>query len=143
MKRQSSAKGSAFTLIELLVVIAIIAILAALLLPALAGYAGTADYPWRWSGSVTTFIGTYAINAWCYGNADQVFGMDRKLVYHNEADINNASLTPYFSDSIWVDCAPSESDTPARNLYSGSDASGGIDRVTITRHGSNGAGAAP
>ena len=42
--------------------------------PPLAGAAGTADYPWLWTGSVT-FIGSYAINAWCYGNADQVCGM--------------------------------------------------------------------
>ncbi len=109
----------------------------------LAGAAGTADYPWRWTGSVTTYIGSYAINAWCYGNADQVFGMNSTLVYHKEANITSPSLTPYFSDSIWVDCAPAETDTPARNLYSGSDASGGMDRVTIARHGYKAAGSAP
>ncbi len=110
---------------------------------ALAGAAGTADYPWRWSGQVTTYIGSYAINAWCYGNADQVFGMGSDLIYHKEANVTSPSLTPYFSDSIWVDCSPSEGDTPSRDLYSGSDASGGLDRITIARHGYKGAGAAP
>jgi len=111
--------------------------------PELAGAAGTADYPWRWSGSVTTYIGSYAINAWCYGNADQIFSMPGDQVYHKESSVAKPSQTPYFSDSIWVDCSPEETDTPARDLYSGSDASGGMDRVTIARHGYRGAGAAP
>jgi len=110
---------------------------------ALAGAAGTADYPWRWAGNTTSFIGSYAINAWCYGNADQVFGMPAQQVYHKETDVPKPSLTPYFCDSIWVDSSPEETDTPARDLYSGSDASGGIDRVTIARHGFKAAGAAP
>jgi prepilin-type N-terminal cleavage/methylation domain-containing protein len=111
--------------------------------PPLAGVAGTADYPWRWVGNAATYIGSYAINAWCYGNADQVFGMSPDGVYHKESNMLYPSLTPYFSDSIWVDCAPAESDTPARDLYGGSDASGGIDRVTIARHGYRGARVAP
>ena len=111
--------------------------------PALAGAAGTADYPWRWTGSATTYIGSYAINAWCYGNADQVFGMSGNWVYHRESNMANPSLTPFFSDSIWVDCGPIETDPPARDLYSGSDASGGMDRVTIARHGYKAAGLAP
>ena len=39
--------------------------------PQLAGKAGTADYPWCWTGSSLTFVGSYAINGWCYGNFDQ------------------------------------------------------------------------
>jgi len=110
---------------------------------ALAGAAGTGDYPWLWSGNILKFIGSYAINAWCYGNADQVFGMNTGQVYHKESNATKPSLTPYFSDSIWVDCSPSETDAPARDLYSGSDVSGGIDRVTIARHGYKAPGAAP
>jgi prepilin-type processing-associated H-X9-DG protein len=110
---------------------------------ALAGASGTADYPWRWVGNVTTYIGSYAINAWCYGNADQVFGMDTGEVYHKEASVTNPSMTPYFSDSIWVDCGPDETDAPSTDLYSGSDTSGGMDRLTIARHGYKGPGAAP
>jgi len=111
--------------------------------PELAGAAGTAEYPWRWTGSTLTYIGSYAINAWCYGNADQIFGMSSDMVYHRESNMSHPSLTPYFSDSIWVDCSPLESDTPARNLHRGSDASGGMDRVTIARHGYKGARGAP
>jgi prepilin-type N-terminal cleavage/methylation domain-containing protein/prepilin-type processing-associated H-X9-DG protein len=110
---------------------------------ALAGAAGTADYPWRWIGNVTTYVGSYAINSWCYGNADQIFGMSSPQVFHKESTVENPSQTPYFSDSIWVDCSPLEADTPARDLYSGSDASGGMDRVTIARHGYRAAALAP
>ena len=42
-----------------------------------------------------------------------------------------------------MDCAPSEGDTPSRDLYSGSDFSGGMDRLTIARHGYKAAGSAP
>ena len=109
----------------------------------LAGAGGTADYPWKWAGNVITYIGSYAINAWCYGNADQVFGMSATEVYHKESHVTTPALTPYFSDSIWVDCSPDEPDKPSTDLYSGSDASGGMDRVTIARHGYKAAGAAP
>jgi prepilin-type N-terminal cleavage/methylation domain-containing protein/prepilin-type processing-associated H-X9-DG protein len=109
----------------------------------LANAAGTADYPWRWTGNVTNYIGSYALNAWCYGNADQVFGMSSTGVYHKESHITTPALTPYFSDSIWVDCSPDEADQPSADLYSGSDTSGGMDRVTIARHGYRAAGAAP
>jgi len=111
--------------------------------PALADAAGTADYTWRWTGEVTTFIGSYAINAWCYANADQVFGMSSAQVYHKEAAVTQPSLTPYFADSIWVDTGPEETDTPSRDLYAGADTSGGLDRMTIARHGYKAASAAP
>jgi prepilin-type N-terminal cleavage/methylation domain-containing protein/prepilin-type processing-associated H-X9-DG protein len=109
----------------------------------LAGGAGTADYPWRWIGSATTYIGSYAINAWCYANADQVFGMNAEEVYHKESNVATPSQTPYFSDSIWVDCGPDETDAPSTDLYGGSDNSGGMDRLTIARHGYKAPGAAP
>jgi prepilin-type N-terminal cleavage/methylation domain-containing protein len=111
--------------------------------PELAGAAGVADYTWRWTGGALTYIGSYAINAWCYGNGDQVWGLPPNWVFHRESDMSQPSLTPYFSDSIWVDCAPAEWDTAATNLHRGSDQSGGMDRVTIARHGYNGARAAP
>jgi type II secretory pathway pseudopilin PulG len=108
----------------------------------LAGAGGTADYPWLWGGNFL-FMGSYAINAWCYGNADQIFGMNSEEVFHKEANMPMPASTAYFMDSIWVDCAPSETDTPARDLYAGSDNSGGMDRLTIARHGYLAAKAAP
>jgi prepilin-type N-terminal cleavage/methylation domain-containing protein len=110
--------------------------------PPLAGAAGTADYPWRWTGAAT-FIGSYAINAWCYANADQVFGMNSEEVYHKETSVSFPATTAYFMDSIWVDCAPDETDAPSSDLYAGSDTSGGMDRLTIARHAYKAASAAP
>jgi prepilin-type processing-associated H-X9-DG protein len=111
--------------------------------PALAGAGGTADYPWFWNNSAPAFVGSYALNAWCYGDSDAIFGLSPNEVYHKEAEVPTPSLTPYFADSIWVDCGPEETDKPATDLYSGSDTSGGMDRITIARHGSQAAGAAP
>ncbi len=112
--------------------------------PGMADSGGTADYPWLWIYSPKPYIGSYAINSWCYSDFDQVWGADPQKIYRKEADVSHPSQTPYFSDSIWVDCSPSETDTPARDLYAGSDAQGGgINRITIARHGYKGAGAAP
>jgi prepilin-type N-terminal cleavage/methylation domain-containing protein len=111
--------------------------------PPLAGVGGTADYPWLWTGGATSYVGGYALNAWCYADAFEVFGMPEDEVYQKESNVTHPALTPYFSDSIWVDCAPSESDAPSTDLYSGSDTSGGMDRLTIARHGYKAPGAAP
>ena len=69
---------------------------------------GTADYPWNWGvfgGAQAPYHGTYGINGHCYDEKEVAFKL--------------TSRTPYFSDSIWVDAWPKETDTPARNLYSG------------------------
>jgi prepilin-type N-terminal cleavage/methylation domain-containing protein len=103
---------------------------------------GTADYPWLWDGNVQ-YIGSYGLNGYCYGDAytegyepeDQFF-----------IKLNNVSVptkTPYFSDSIWVDGWPEESDTPAPDLYAGGDGNIGMARLTIARHAYKAPGAAP
>jgi type II secretory pathway pseudopilin PulG len=106
----------------------------------LADAAGTADYPWFWDGSSIAFIGSYALNGWCYSMNP---AGPAEYSYVKVSAVNQPTLTPYFSDSIWVDCWPEEADTPATDLYSGSDTQGGMDRNTIARHGFKGAGAAP
>jgi prepilin-type processing-associated H-X9-DG protein len=107
---------------------------------ALAGAAGTADYPWLWSGGPSPFVGSYAINGWCYTENPAT---PASYSYNKANTVTKPSLTPYFSDSIWVDCWPEETDTPATDLYAGSDNQGGMDRNTIARHGGKGAKAAP
>ncbi len=106
----------------------------------LAGAAGTADYPWLWDGGPLPFVGSYAINGWCY--TENPAGPPQ-FAYLKSTAIGQPALTPYFSDSIWVDCWPEEADTPATDLYAGSDNEGGMDRNTIARHGGKGASAAP
>ncbi len=112
--------------------------------PALAGAGGTADYPWLWTDdSGNPYVGSYAISAWCYSDAPQAWGFPADEVFLKDSDVVQPALAPYFADSIWVDCAPNETDTPATDLYSGADTSGGMDRLCIARHGYKTAGAAP
>jgi len=108
--------------------------------PALAGAAGTADYTWLWADGPVPFVGSYAINGWCY---TQNPASPAQYAYNKLGNITNPSQTPYFTDSIWVDCWPEEADSPAKDLYAGADTSGGMDRLTIARHGGLGAKAAP
>jgi prepilin-type N-terminal cleavage/methylation domain-containing protein/prepilin-type processing-associated H-X9-DG protein len=100
---------------------------------------GLADYPWNWGvfSPSTPYHGTYGINGWCYSEASPT-----KENYQKEAAITVPSKTPYFSDSNWVDGWPQETDTPARNLYSGGDGNS-MERLTMARHGGRGPASAP
>jgi prepilin-type N-terminal cleavage/methylation domain-containing protein/prepilin-type processing-associated H-X9-DG protein len=103
---------------------------------------GTADYPWEWT-TTGTYVGSYGINGWCYGDAYQEsFGPEDQF-FLKLSGVTHTALTPYFSDSIWVDGWPTETDAPATDLYSASDSNTGMDRLTIARHGYKTAGAAP
>jgi prepilin-type N-terminal cleavage/methylation domain-containing protein/prepilin-type processing-associated H-X9-DG protein len=103
---------------------------------------GTADYPWLWDGNIQ-FVGSYGLNGWCYGDGWVEFSDPKTMYYQKVDEVMVPTQTPYFSDSIWVDGWPSEGDAPATDLYAGSDANGGMDRLTIARHNYLGAKAAP
>ena len=96
-------------------------------------FLGTADYPWSGVPIGSAFQGSYGINAWVY--TDPSF----KQVYYfkKESNIKNPSLTPYFSDSTWVDGGVLPSDAFPKDLYNGQDdsAAGGLGRIAIARHG--------
>ncbi len=96
------------------------------------GGLGVADYTWNWGVySTSAYHGSYGINSWCYS------GLDTSPSYFDkEANVTTPAITPYFSDSIWIDGGPLEADTPARNLYTGSD-NEDMERITIARHGIN------
>jgi len=97
---------------------------------AYAGF-GLADYPWNWGvfgGAAAPYHGSYGINGHCYDEKEAAFKFPSK--------------TPYFSDSIWVDFWPGETDTPARNLYTGGNSTS-MERITIARHGGKGPAGAP
>jgi prepilin-type N-terminal cleavage/methylation domain-containing protein/prepilin-type processing-associated H-X9-DG protein len=100
---------------------------------------GAADYPWNWgeSGLAPAFHGSYGLNTWCYSR----FSSSDKF-FQTETAVRKPSSTPYFSDSIWLDGGPLETDTPARNLYTGGD-SNPMERLTIARHGLISAASAP
>jgi prepilin-type N-terminal cleavage/methylation domain-containing protein/prepilin-type processing-associated H-X9-DG protein len=104
---------------------------------ALAG-CGVADYTWDWVYGAPNYHGSYGINGWCYSGE----GTTAQGYYNKEAAIIFTSMTPYFSDSAWVDGWPEETDAPSRDLYSGGNADM-MQRLTIARHGGKGAAAAP
>jgi prepilin-type N-terminal cleavage/methylation domain-containing protein/prepilin-type processing-associated H-X9-DG protein len=101
--------------------------------PADAAYTsfGLADYPWNWgeTGVAPPFHGSYGFNTWCYS-----FPAPSPSAFQRESSVRNPSLTPYFSDSIWVDGGPLETDGPAKNLYTGGN-NNPLQRITIARHG--------
>jgi prepilin-type N-terminal cleavage/methylation domain-containing protein/prepilin-type processing-associated H-X9-DG protein len=104
---------------------------------------GTADYTWQWNGAGPLFVGSYGINGWCYGDGYQEgFGPVAEF-YKKSSDIQQPSLTPYFTDSIWVDGWTVETDAPSTDLYAGSDDNIGMDRRTIARHNYKAPAAAP
>jgi len=98
--------------------------------------AGTADYPWQWP--VDGYVGSYGYNGYCYNDqwADTNY-------YLKLSNVTLPAQTPYFSDSIWVDGFPMETDRPSTDLYAGSDNNESMSRLTIARHYYKAAGAAP
>jgi prepilin-type N-terminal cleavage/methylation domain-containing protein/prepilin-type processing-associated H-X9-DG protein len=107
---------------------------------------GTADYTWQWdpNGDIVgdEWVGSYGINGYCYGDGWVENGAEPQF-FQKVSNIPQTALTPYFSDSIWVDGWPLETDTPATDLYSGSDVNNGMSRLTISRHNYKAPGAAP
>ena len=108
---------------------------------------GTADIAWVWASGSPTYRGSYTFNGWLYSGDDPYHNgpADAPKRVQKDTDILRPALTPFFVDSIWVDCWPEPTDPPARDLYNG-DQSGGIGRIgrnTIARHGGKPASSAP
>ena len=98
---------------------------------------GMVDQAWNWIYGTTNYQGSYALNGWFYTGIN-----DFDKEFHTESAIVHTSKTPIFGDSIWVDAWPVASDPPARNLYQGGNTAS-MQRLTIARHGSSSAKAAP
>jgi hypothetical protein len=96
---------------------------------------GDAATAWYWSGSTTSYWGSYAMNGWLYTyeGASQWYS-DRNKYFLKDTAIAAPSKTPFFMDAIWPDLWPQTNDPPARNLYFGERPSGGMSRCTIARH---------
>ena len=94
---------------------------------------GTADYPWLWNAG-TPFVGSYGLNGFCYGDGWVELAEPVSMYYQKVTNVPQPTQTPYFSDSIWVDGWPLETDAPARDLYSAADDNYGMNRITIARH---------
>jgi len=104
---------------------------------------GTADSAWHWTISTPPYASSYGYNSWLtfgLGNATANPGG----LFKNEYSVQSAVLTPMFMDSVWINLDPTETDSPARNLYTGDGGSPeGMPRVCIPRHGGQPPGGAP
>lgn len=109
---------------------------------------GAANLAWVWAGGGTPFTGSYAINGWLYTGSvtAELPSSEVPDLFLKEAAIRQPTQTPFFYDAMWVDAWPLETDTPARNLLAGGSTistTGGMDRITIARHGGKPPGSAP
>jgi prepilin-type N-terminal cleavage/methylation domain-containing protein/prepilin-type processing-associated H-X9-DG protein len=107
---------------------------------------GTADTAWQWTLSTPVYSSSYGFNKWL--NFRPSLSLLNGYAHpewsiRNEAALQKPTMTPIFMDSIWINLDPLETDQPARNLYTGDCSKEGMPRVTIARHGSSSATAAP
>lgn len=95
---------------------------------------GTCDEAWIW-GPVdgVNWFGGYAFNGWFY--SDNPAGPPSNS-FGKEMNVQRPVETPVFGDGMWVDAWPLANDPPARNLYEGWGAQGGMGRYCLARHGS-------
>jgi hypothetical protein len=108
---------------------------------------GTADSAWHWGISTPPYAASYAKNDWLLPTP----GLNNSVLYpadliRKETAVQNASATPMFMDSVWINLDPLEKDSPGTstvNLYSPGDSYDGMERVCIARHGGRPAAAAP
>lgn len=110
------------------------------------GDPGNADHCWRRPSngnnlSEIQFLGGYTLNGWLYAkNASGINGFRTDVIgttntFGQQTAIQFPSQTPAFSDGVWVDGGPLETDPPSRDLYDGNVSSQGMGRITIARHG--------
>jgi prepilin-type N-terminal cleavage/methylation domain-containing protein len=95
---------------------------------------GAADYPWEWLYGTPEYQGSYGINGWCYSALGASFGEDVADAFEKESAIRTPAMTPFFSDSVWVDGWPATTDKPPASLYNGGDTGSGMQRLCIARH---------
>jgi prepilin-type N-terminal cleavage/methylation domain-containing protein len=113
---------------------------------------GAADTNWDWglSSEVTVpLTGSYTLNGWFYDkdmlNAGiAVAQANPSYIFYRESSIEQPSLTPFFSEGVWVDAWVLETDSPSRDLYAPNFSSAaGMARITVGRHGSYPPASAP
>jgi prepilin-type N-terminal cleavage/methylation domain-containing protein len=111
--------------------------------------AGAADTAWTYygapltsgyGGSVSNY-GSYAYNGYFYTLIDSFGGL--RFSASSFWAVPHASVTPVFADCVTHDVSPFPSDSPSANLYTGGNGFEDMGTLTIARHGSRPASAAP
>jgi prepilin-type N-terminal cleavage/methylation domain-containing protein len=107
---------------------------------------GAADQMWKWVPYQTNYQGSYIYNGWLYSGiytiSGLIIGPSDNWKYATGAAVMKPSSTPLFSDGVWVDGWPEETEGPAKDLYNGSQITF-MGRYTIARHGGVAPGSAP
>jgi prepilin-type N-terminal cleavage/methylation domain-containing protein len=107
---------------------------------------GAGDQMWKSVPYQTNYQGSYIYNGWLYsGNysiSGLIIGASDDWKYGTEASVVKPSSTPLFTDGVWVDGWPTETEGPAKDLYDGSQNTF-MGRYTIARHGGAAPGSAP
>ena len=110
---------------------------------------------WRDGGNAAlaipakSYTGSYALNGWFYtGSGALTYSGHPEYYFAKETAVRRPTLTPFFSDSVWVDGWPLETDQADANLFTGGmTGSGagatGINRYAIPRHGGVSPSSAP
>jgi len=99
--------------------------------------AGTANMAWWWTLSTPPYCGSYAMNKWLSPSGGMAnTTADPQWLYTKDTSVQQPILTPMLMDSVWINLAPLEQDAPPRDLYNPGDASEGMPRCCIARHGS-------
>ncbi|HUC86260.1 MAG TPA: prepilin-type N-terminal cleavage/methylation domain-containing protein [Candidatus Acidoferrales bacterium] len=103
---------------------------------------GTGDQTWKWGPYGTNYFGSYAFNGWLYsGNYSSTIIVPAAWKY-TPSSVTQSAATPLFSDSVWVDGWPNETEGPAQDLYNGSEHTY-MGRLTIARHATGAPSSAP
>jgi len=108
---------------------------------------GSADTAWYYVGApltdgyggVVTNYGGYAFNGWFY----EIIGGAGPPFFRTPSAVQHPSQTPVFADSTTHDVLPSPFNYPASDLYLGAGGANDMSALTIARHGSGVASAAP
>lgn len=110
---------------------------------------GTGNQMWNWAPFGTSYQGSYAYNGWLYSGglkslqSSDLLGTLPGWIFANAGGSSiHATTTPLFTDGIWVDGWPTETEGPAKDLYDG-NGNNDMGRFTIARHGDLPPGNAP
>jgi prepilin-type N-terminal cleavage/methylation domain-containing protein len=106
---------------------------------------GTADQMWKWAQGTTNYEGNYGLNGWLYTGTyvvNDLFPFSVPSASKYGKNISRPTSVPVFTDAMWIDEWPLETQGPAKDLYNG-NAALFMGRFTIARHGGRGPTSAP
>src|SRR5208282_2614903 len=103
---------------------------------------GTGDQLWKWGPYNTNYFGSYGYNGWLYTGDYSATIIVPSASKYTASSVMKTTTTPLFSDSVWVDGWPQETEGPGPDLYNGSLFTH-MGRVAIARHGGKAPASAP